>query len=188
MRPSPADPRQPDGPLLGFSRMRSRRAVALLLPLLVWVLCCLGVSLLCLESRVCLRTSQSTFVLTYPKLHTYALLWCAPIRVHSIYLTMCMLQTSVRVKKFGAPGNVYFISLISLDISTSLGRRRRRQNTVKRRMRDSPHRSGDCPTTTWCVASLTALKHPHCGHSHASVTSDVEIKCTKVWGRAPRYM
>jgi hypothetical protein len=29
---------------------------------------------LCLESRVCLRTLQSTFVLTYPKLHMYALL------------------------------------------------------------------------------------------------------------------
>ena len=37
------------------------------------------------------------------------------------------------------------------------------------RMRDSPHRSGDCPTTTWCVASLTVLKRSHCGHSHAHV-------------------
>ena len=44
--------------------------------------------------------------------------------------------------------------------------------TVKpyqRRIGDSPHRSGDCPTTTWCGPSLTVLKHPHCGHSHASV-------------------
>ena len=44
--------------------------------------------------------------------------------------------------------------------------------TVKpqqRRISDSPRRSGDCPTATWCGASLTVLKHPHCGHSHASV-------------------
>ena len=52
--------------------------------------------------------------------------------------------------------------------------------TVKRRMRDSPHRSGDCPTTTWCGARLTVLKHPHCGHSHTFVTSDLGMKCTKV--------
>ena len=30
--------------------------------------------------------------------------------------------------------------------------------TVKRRMSDSSYRSGDCPTTTWCEASLTVLK------------------------------
>ena len=36
-----------------------RRAVALLLPLRVWVLSCLRVSLVCLESRVCLRTLHS---------------------------------------------------------------------------------------------------------------------------------
>ena len=44
--------------------------------------------------------------------------------------------------------------------------------TVKpyqRRISDSPHRSGDCPTAAWCGASLTVLKHLHCGHSHASV-------------------
>ena len=44
--------------------------------------------------------------------------------------------------------------------------------TVKpsqRRISDSPHRSGDCVTTTWCGASLTVLKHPHFSHSHASV-------------------
>ena len=40
---------------------------------------------------------------------------------------------------------------------------------LQRRISDSPHRSGDCPTTTRCGASLTVLKHPHCGHSHASV-------------------
>ena len=80
MRPSPADPRQPGGPLLGFSRMRSRRAVALLLPLLVWVLCCLGVSLLCLESRVCLRTLQSDLVLNvYPKSCIYAFCDAPPL-------------------------------------------------------------------------------------------------------------
>ena len=55
--------------------------------------------------------------------------------------------------------------------------------TVKpeqRRIGDSPHQSGDCPTAAWCGASLTVLKHPHCGHSHASLTSDVGMKCTKV--------
>ena len=36
-----------------------RRAVALLLPLRVWVLSCLRVSLVCLESRVCLCTLHS---------------------------------------------------------------------------------------------------------------------------------
>ena len=36
-----------------------RRAVALLLPLRVWVLSCLRVSFVCLESRVCLRTLHS---------------------------------------------------------------------------------------------------------------------------------
>ena len=36
-------------------------------------------------------------------------------------------------------------------------------------MRDPPHRSGECPTTPWCVASLKVLKHSHCNHSHASV-------------------
>ena len=51
----------------GFNRGRPRRSVALLLLLLVWVLCCLGVSLLCLESRVCLRTLQSTFVFNISK-------------------------------------------------------------------------------------------------------------------------
>ena len=43
--------------------------------------------------------------------------------------------------------------------------------TVKpyqRRIGDSPHRSGECPTTAWCGPSLTVLKHRHCGHSHAS--------------------
>ena len=40
---------------------------------------------------------------------------------------------------------------------------------LQRRISDSPHRSGDCPTTAWCEARLTVLKHPHCGHSHASV-------------------
>jgi hypothetical protein len=49
--------------------------------------------------------------------------------------------------------------------------------TVKRQMIDSPHRSGDCLTTTWCGASLTVLKHPHCGHSHASV-----VRCHTVLG------
>ena len=33
----------------------------------------------------------------------------------------------------------------------------------------APHRSGNCPPTTWWGASITVLKHPHCGHSHASV-------------------
>ena len=40
---------------------------------------------------------------------------------------------------------------------------------LQRRISDSPHRSGDCPTTAWCGARLTVLEHPHCGHSHASV-------------------
>ena len=40
---------------------------------------------------------------------------------------------------------------------------------LQRRISDSPHRSGDCPTTTWCGRRLTVLKHPHYGHSHASV-------------------
>ena len=54
------------------------------------------------------------------------------------------------------------------------------------RMSESPHRLGDCPTTTWCGPSLTVLKHPHCGHSHASVTSDVGMKCMKVNGTRVR--
>ena len=40
---------------------------------------------------------------------------------------------------------------------------------LQRHISDSPHRSGDCPTTAWCGPRLTVLKHPHCGHSHASV-------------------
>jgi hypothetical protein len=44
------------------------------------------------------------------------------------------------------------------------------------RMSDSPHQSGDCPTTKWCRASLTVLKHPHCGHSRRSV---VKYPCSK---------
>ena len=32
-----------------------------------------------------------------------------------------------------------------------------------------------CPTTAWCGARLTVLKHLHCGHSHASVTSPYRV-------------
>jgi hypothetical protein len=61
MRSAPADPRQPGVPLPGFSRVRLGRAVALLLLLLVWASCCLGVRSLrvALVSRVCLRTRRS---------------------------------------------------------------------------------------------------------------------------------
>ena len=57
---------------------------------------------------------------------------------------------------------------------------------LQRHISDSPHRSGDCPTTAWCGERLTVLKNPHCGHSHASVTSDVGMKCTKVNGTRVR--
>ena len=57
---------------------------------------------------------------------------------------------------------------------------------LQRRISDSPHRSGDCPTTAWCGPRLTVLKHPHCCHSHASVTSDVGMKCMKVNGTRVR--
>jgi hypothetical protein len=30
------------------------------------------------------------------------------------------------------------------------------------------------------AGQAVVLKHPHCSHSHASVTSDVGMKCTKV--------
>jgi hypothetical protein len=50
-------------------------------------------------------------------------------------------------------------------------------------MSESPHRLGDCPTATWCGPSLTVLKHPHCGHSHASVTSDVDMERVAVCNR-----
>ena len=53
MRSSPADPRQPGGPLPGFSRVRPRRAVALLLLLLVWVSCCLGALCACRSCESC---------------------------------------------------------------------------------------------------------------------------------------
>ena len=53
MRSSPADPRQPGGPLPGFSLLRPRRAVALLLLLLVWVSCCLGALCACRSCESC---------------------------------------------------------------------------------------------------------------------------------------
>ena len=63
MRSSPADPRQPEGPPPGFSRVRLRRAVALLLFLLVWVLCCPLRSLrVAREWCVPPLSSHSTFV------------------------------------------------------------------------------------------------------------------------------
>ena len=67
---APADPRQPGGPSPGFSRVRLRRAVALLLFVIVWVLCCPLRSLpLCvsLVSGVCLRSRRTRLLcLTYP--------------------------------------------------------------------------------------------------------------------------
>ena len=73
MRPSLAYPRQPGGPSPGFSRVRPRRAVALLLFLLVWVSCCPLRSLrVALESCVPPLSSQSTYsCLTYPSLVMY---------------------------------------------------------------------------------------------------------------------
>jgi hypothetical protein len=38
----------------------------------------------------------------------------------------------------------------------------------------------DCLTTAWCGASLTALKHPRCGHPHDSV---VKYQCSPRIGR-----
>ena len=67
------------------------------------------------------------------------------------------------------------ISVLGSGLSVCMRVRGARRNgltvtaSLQRRMSDSPHRSGDCPTTTGCGASLTVLKHPHCGHSHASV-------------------
>jgi hypothetical protein len=58
---------------------------------------------------------------------------------------------------------------------------------------DSPrHQSGDRPTTTWCGASLTVLKHPHCGNSHASVVNDpcsdrASLSCARVRGLMVTY-
>ena len=50
--------------------------------------------------------------------------------------------------------------------------------TVKplpRRMSDSPHRSSDCLTTTWCGASLTVLKHTRIAATYARPWSNIPI-------------
>ena len=78
---------------------------------------------------------------------------------------MYMLQTSVRVKNIRRARKCilyesYRYHNISYHSGPGAG-----PKTVKRRMRDSPHRSGDYPTTAWCGARLRVLKHPHCGHS-----------------------
>jgi hypothetical protein len=56
------------------------------------------------------------------------------------------------------------------SLRASPGARRVTVQPLQLRMSDSPHRSGDCPTTTWCGASSrTVLKRTHCGQTQASM-------------------
>ena len=107
-----------------------RRAVALLLPLRVWVLSCLRVSLVCLESRVtCVpaHVAQSISCLTYILSRVFMLSVTRPLfRVHSIYVTMCMLQTSARIKNIWRARKciLYRIAIPGVTLAAALGPRR----------------------------------------------------------------